>query len=119
MGTFGSVCFSAPAITLLDCITAKMVIEHGISAVVAVDNSNCKQMMKSTWDVMHSFPSSSSSSSCGMKRSKPSSDSSSSSSSSNISSSSSSKKLHQEAPVTDPWGPVFKNRQHFVDMHLC
>jgi len=79
-----------------------MVIEHGISTV-AVDNSNCKQMMKSTWDVMHSSPISSSS---GMKRSKKS------------SSSSSSKKLQQEAPAADPWGPVFKNRQHFVDMHL-
>jgi len=81
-----------------------MVIEEGFSTV-AIGNNNSKQDLKSTWDAMNSSTSSS-----GMKRSKQ---------SSSNSSSSSSKKLQQEAPTADPWGPVFKNRQHFVDMHLC
>jgi len=78
-----------------------MVVEEGFSTV-AIGHNNSKQDLKSTWDAMNS-----SSSSSGMKRSKQS------------SSSSSSKKLQQEVPAADPWGPVLKNRQHFVDMHLC
>jgi len=78
-----------------------MVIEHEVAAFV-VDNINCRQH-KSTWDAMHSSTASS-----GLKRTKQ-----------GNGSSNSSKKLQQEAPVPDPWGPVLKNRQHFVDMHLC
>jgi len=79
-----------------------MVVEHEVAAY-AVNNINFREA-KSTWDAVHS----SSPTSSGVKRTKQSS-----------SVSSSSKKLQQEAPAPDPWGPVLKNRQHFVDMHFC
>jgi len=80
-----------------------MVIEEGNTTFASsFKRTDSRQDKKSSWDAMYSSASSSS----GMKRS-------------NESSSSSSKKLQQEAPAPDPWGPVFKNRQHFVDMHLC
>jgi len=78
-----------------------MVVEHEV-ATYAVDSINCK----ASWDAVYS-----SSSSSGVKRTKQ--------GNNNSSNSNSSKKLQQEAPTPDPWGPVLKNRQHFVDMHLC
>jgi len=94
-----------------------MVVEEGLSTVV-FEPINTKQS-KSTWDPMNC-----SSSSSGVKRSKQCSSSSSystgsSSSESSSDSGNSSKKQQKEAPASDPWGSILKNREHFIDMHLC